>query len=154
MIKNATATVLLQSSVIFGPPNAGHAHMEHRSSFSAGELGDPNKPARIIKVAMQEEGRKMTFDPSSITVRKGEQIRFVLFNEGTESHEFVLATAAENSKHAELMKKFPHMAHNDPNAQRLDVFMKGSFCGNSRRLASSSTPASFPAITRLECMAR
>jgi uncharacterized cupredoxin-like copper-binding protein len=67
----------------------------------------------------------MTFDPAVITVRKGEQIRFVLFNEGSESHEFVLGTSAENSEHAELMKQFPHMTHDDPNAKRVDLFHEG-----------------------------
>ncbi len=103
------------------PPAVVRAH-EHHSSFSAGEPGDPKKPARVIKVAMQEEGKKMMYDPSVITVHKGEQIRFVLFNEGTESHEFMLATVAENRKHAELMKKYPEMEHDDPNAKRVAVF--------------------------------
>ena len=59
----------------------------------------------------------MKFEPAVITVRKGEQIRFVLENAGTESHEFMLATVAENRKHAELMKKFPDMEHDDPNGK-------------------------------------
>jgi uncharacterized cupredoxin-like copper-binding protein len=126
MIKNATAAAAsLQFAVIFGLANVGHAHMEHHSSFLAGEIGDPNKSARTVKVSMQEDGRKMTFDPAVITVRKGEQIRFVLFNEGSESHEFVLGTSAENSEHAELMKQFPHMTHDDPNAKRVDLFHEG-----------------------------
>jgi uncharacterized cupredoxin-like copper-binding protein len=100
------------------------AHETHEH-FSAGEPGDPKKPARTIKVSMQEEGKKMMFDPSKIEVRKGEQIRFALFNEGTESHEFVLATVAENRKHAEVMKKFPDMVHDDPNAKRVVVFNEG-----------------------------
>ena len=99
--------------------------MSKHLAFSAGEPGSPNKPARTIKVAMQEAGKKMMFDPAEITVHKGEQIRFVLYNEGTESHEFVLATDAENRKHAQLMKKFPHMVHDDPNAKRVDAFNEG-----------------------------
>ena len=70
------------------------------------------------------------FDPAVITVRKGEQIRFELYNEGTESHEFVLATAAENRKHAQLMKKFLQMVHDDPNAKRLDAFVEGQLLWN------------------------
>ncbi len=97
----------------------GHAH------FSAGEPGDPNKPARIIKVDMGEEGKKMFFDPARIEVRQGEQIRFVLFNDGTEDHEFMLATIAENRKHGELMKRFPNMEHDDPNGKRLTPFVGG-----------------------------
>jgi uncharacterized cupredoxin-like copper-binding protein len=34
----------------------------------------------------------------------------------------VLATVAENQKHAALMKKFPEMEHDDPNAKRVAVF--------------------------------
>jgi len=67
----------------------------------------------------------MLFDPPSIEVRLGEQIRFVLFNEGSEYHEFVLATHTENRKHAELMKKFPDMEHSDPNAKRLSALSSG-----------------------------
>ncbi len=120
--------MLLSSSALLaaiaGLFDAALAHESH-SQFSAGMPGDPKKPARIIKIDMKEEGKRMMFDPAQIAVRKGEQIRFVLFNEGTESHEFVLATTAENSKHAELMKKFPGMEHADPNAKRLAAFEQG-----------------------------
>jgi uncharacterized cupredoxin-like copper-binding protein len=93
--------------------------------FSAGAPGNPKQPARVIKVIMKEDGKKMLFEPAQITVRKGEQIRFVLENDGTESHEFMLATVADNRKHAELMKKFPKMEHDDPNAKRLTPFTNG-----------------------------
>src|SRR3979411_429242 len=87
------------------------------------QRGDPKKPARTIRVLMVDYGdeKEMKFEPASITVRKGEQIRFVLENSGTESHEFMLATIADNRKHGELMKKFPDMEHEDPNATRRAV---------------------------------
>jgi uncharacterized cupredoxin-like copper-binding protein len=101
-----------------------HAHEGHES-FAAGQPGDPKKPARTIRVLMLDDGRDMRFEPASIEIRKDEQIRFVLENEGTEHHEFMLATVAENRKHGELMKKFPEMAHDDPNAKRLEVGQRG-----------------------------
>ncbi len=109
-----------------GLPWSGRAH-EDRGHFSAGEPGDPKKPARDVRVVMFDDGSEkvMRFEPSSITVRKGEQVRFLLENGGTESHEFMLATVAENRKHAELMKKFPEMEHDDPNAKRLAVLQHG-----------------------------
>jgi uncharacterized cupredoxin-like copper-binding protein len=116
--------VLLTSTTAFlatdiGTPIPAVAHEDH-GHFSAGQPGDPKKPARTIKVVMREEDeKKMAFEPARITVRKGEQIRFVLENAGIEDHEFVLASAEENRKHAELMKKFPDMEHDDPNARRL-----------------------------------
>jgi len=110
-------TILAVTDTMSIPASAHEVH----ARFSAGEPGDPKKPARTIKVIMREDGKKMAFDPARITVRKGEQIRFVLENDGTDEHEFVLATALENRKHAELMKKFPDMEHDDPNAKRLAV---------------------------------
>ena len=99
----------------------GHTH----ETFAAGVPGDPKKPSRTIKVKMLEDGKKMLFQPSVIQVRKGEQIRFVLENDGTEDHEFMLATVADNRKHAEAMKKNPDMEHDDPNAKRLSPFGSG-----------------------------
>jgi uncharacterized cupredoxin-like copper-binding protein len=103
-----------------------HAHEDH-GTFSAGAPGDPKKPARSIRVRMLDDGNEkhMRFEPAVIRVRKGEQIRFVLENGGTESHEFMLATIAENRKHAELMKKFPDMEHDDPNGKRLAISERG-----------------------------
>jgi uncharacterized cupredoxin-like copper-binding protein len=99
-----------------------HSH-EH---FAAGEPGDPQKPFRVVKVTMLEDGKKMLFAPAVVEVRLGEQVRFEIFNEGSWNHEFVLATKAANQKHAELMKKFPAMEHADPNAVRLSPFASGA----------------------------
>ena len=93
-------------------PARSHEHHDH---FSAGEPGDPGKPSRTIEIALNE----MDFAPANIEVKRGEQIRFVLRNVGTEDHEFLLATTEENLKHAELMKKFPKMEHDDPNGVRV-----------------------------------
>jgi len=113
-------------SLILSPAiSAAVAH--EGQHFSAGEPGDPKHPSRTVDVTMREDGKKMLFEPNHIIIRRGEQIRFVLFNEGTESHEFVLATVAENRKHAELMKKYPHMTHDDPNAKRLTPFVEAEF---------------------------
>jgi uncharacterized cupredoxin-like copper-binding protein len=121
--------VLLTSTTAFlatdiGAPISAVAH-ENNGHFSAGEPGDPKKPARIINVVMREDGKKLAFEPTRITVRKGEQIRFVLENAGIDDHEFVLATVKENRKHAELMRKFPDMEHDDPNAKRLAPAARG-----------------------------
>ena len=100
------------------------AHESH-AHFSAGVPGNPKKPSRTVKVTMLEKGKQMLFEPTAIEVRVGEQIRFVISNDGTESHEFMLATVEENRKHAVLMKKFPEMEHADPNAIRLTPFVSG-----------------------------
>jgi len=118
------AVVFVGLAFLLGGYVQALAHENH-DHFSAGEPGNPQKPLRTVNVSMLEEGKRMLFDPPSIEVQLGEQIRFVLFNEGSEYHEFVLATHAENRKHAELMKKFPEMEHNDPNAKRLSALSSG-----------------------------
>jgi uncharacterized cupredoxin-like copper-binding protein len=61
----------------------------------------------------------MLFVPDRITVRKGEQIRFKLRNNGAVDHEFVVATLEANLRHMKEMEKNPDMEHDDPNARRL-----------------------------------
>ena len=108
----------LVGALIFGMPlpagaDAGHAH------FSAGVPGNSKKPARTIEVTMKEGDGTMEYVPSRIEVKRGEQIRFVIKNVGELAHEFILASTAENLKHAVLMQKFPDMEHDDPNGKTL-----------------------------------
>jgi uncharacterized cupredoxin-like copper-binding protein len=110
------ATVLLSAAAWAGAGPSGHSHDD---VFSAGEPGDPKKPARIVQVTMGEVDGKMLFAPARLEIKKGDQIKFMLRNNGELDHEFVLATTAENLKHAEAMKKNPDMEHDDPNAKKL-----------------------------------
>ena len=116
MKNKKTATITLALIALAAAAPLAHAHEGHaHTSFAAGEPGDAKKPSRTIEVEMSE----MVFSPSRIEVKRGEQIRFVIRNAGTEDHEFLLATTEENLKHAEVMKKHPHMEHDDPNGVRL-----------------------------------
>ena len=76
-----------------------------------GIAADPRKAKRTIRVGMDD---KMRFTPSTIEVRRGEAVRFVAANEGQVLHEMVLGTLADLKAHAELMKKFPGMEHDEP----------------------------------------
>jgi uncharacterized cupredoxin-like copper-binding protein len=76
---------------------------------------------------MGETDGKMVFTPEKIQVKKGEQVKFVLRNNGELEHEFILATTAENLKHGEAMKKNPDMEHDDPNGKRLAPKKAGEF---------------------------
>jgi uncharacterized cupredoxin-like copper-binding protein len=112
-MKNITIAVALAALAAAQSARA-HEHHAHES-YAAGQPGDPTKPSRTVEVEMSE----MAFQPSRIEVKQGEQIRFVIRNAGYEDHEFLLATTKENLKHAEIMKKHPHMEHDDPNGVRL-----------------------------------
>ena len=88
----------------------GHAH-EHESD-AIGVAGVSARAARTVTVDMSDQ---MRFNPSSLAVRQGETVRFVVKNSGAVKHEFVLGTEKELKEHYELMKKFPEMEHSDPN---------------------------------------
>lgn len=99
--------------------SSSESHHHEITGFSAGEPGDPTKPARIVEISMYERAGQMLFAPDRLDVKKGEQIRFVLHNDGELDHEFVLATAQENEAHAETMKQDPSMRHAEANARSL-----------------------------------
>lgn len=109
------AASLTGTAALAGAGPAGH----HHGTEAFGRPGDPKKPARTVEVVMQEGNGTMAFVPNRIAVKKGEQIRFKLKNDGALDHEMVLATLAMNLKHAEEMKKNPDMEHDDPNAKRI-----------------------------------
>lgn len=105
-------------AMIAGAGIAASAHEgEH---FSAGVPGDPKKPARTVEVKMSEGDGTMKFTPDHLDVKKDEQVRFVIENNGSLKHEFTLASVQDNDKHAEMMRKFPDMEHDDPNAKTVD----------------------------------
>ncbi|MFZ5548740.1 MAG: cupredoxin domain-containing protein [Pseudomonadota bacterium] len=76
-----------------------------------GQQGDPRKVTRVIKVEMADS---MRFTPAEITVARGETVRIVAANKGQVLHEMVLGTAQELAAHAEMMRKFPGMEHDEP----------------------------------------
>ncbi|MGB3274300.1 MAG: cupredoxin family protein [Xanthobacteraceae bacterium] len=119
-MRNLIAAVFVTVGIVAhatGPATAdpGHAH----ATFSAGEPGNPKQPGRIVQITMREGDGKMLFVPDRLEIRRGEQVRFVLSNNGELEHEFVLATTDENIKHALEMQKNPDMEHDDPNAKRV-----------------------------------
>jgi len=124
-----TVRAFLAAGTIAGVLIAGLAsvvsgHTGHEET-AYGKPGDPKKPARIVQVVMREQDGKMIFIPDRIRIRKGEQVRFQLRNNGELDHEFVVGTLEENLKHMKEMEKNPDMEHDDPNAKRLKPKSKG-----------------------------
>lgn len=105
---SATSLTLVSEATAHGDDN-----------YAAGEPGDPSQPSRTINIAMREDGAKLMFVPAQLEVHEGEQIKFVIHNDGVLDHEFILATKEENDEHAEMMRKYPDMVHSDPNQLRL-----------------------------------
>jgi uncharacterized cupredoxin-like copper-binding protein len=106
--------VCASSAVAHGGADANQGHRGPNLDFVAtsfGQTGDPKRVTRTIRVTGDDS---MRFSPSRITVRQGETIRLVFTNTGALKHESVLGTLADLKQHAELMKKFPQMEHDEP----------------------------------------
>jgi len=76
-----------------------------------GRPGDPKAVGRTITIRMSDA---MRFTPDSVTVKRGETIRFVVRNEGKILHEMVLGNDEGLKEHAALMRRFPEMEHDEP----------------------------------------
>jgi uncharacterized cupredoxin-like copper-binding protein len=98
---------------------------EQPADGHAAALGKPGDPGKVTRTIMVEMDDAMRFRPDRIRVKRGETIRFIVRNTGKVKHEMVLGTIKELKEHAELMRKFPEMEHDDPNQVSVDPGMTG-----------------------------
>ncbi len=106
----------------------GHEDHEggHHGEMMVGMAGEQSKVSRTIKVTMKETaGGDMLFLPKTVSVKKGQTIRFAVKNKGKLDHEFVLDEHHALMEHKKVMEKFPEMEHDDPNSVRLEPGEKG-----------------------------
>jgi len=110
-----------------GQEYKGHAYHHGQHSMAKeqkdwGIGGDAKDVTRTIEIHMTDN---MRFAPSQITVKRGETVRLVAVNKGQVLHEIVIGTPEELAHHAELMKKFPDMAHDEPYMAHVDPGQQG-----------------------------
>lgn len=105
----ATAPAVWAHSDSAHPAKAKKTFSTEEKAF--GREGDAKKAGRTIHIDMSD---RMRFTPDSLTVKKGETIKFVIRNSGKTLHEFVLGTMSELKEHSALMQKFPGMEHAEP----------------------------------------
>lgn len=109
-------TALLANAGAFAHGNEDHAAKPRKFDASKvedtafGREGDPAKAVRTIQVDMADT---MRFTPANLTIKRGETVKIVATNKGRVLHEMVIGTPEELKKHAEQMKKFPEMEHEE-----------------------------------------
>jgi len=75
-----------------------------------GRAADPRAAKRTVRVEMSDA---MRFQPAEIRIKRGEVVRFVPINRGQVMHEMVLGTLENLKQHADLMRRHPHMEHEE-----------------------------------------
>ncbi len=107
------------AAVLVAAPGAS-AHDAHET-FAAGAPGDPTKPAETVDLAIHERpDGTMSFGTTLVRAQLGEQIRFVVTNDGKALHEFRLDSITGGSAHKATMAEMPGMVHHDPNAVTIE----------------------------------
>jgi uncharacterized cupredoxin-like copper-binding protein len=101
LITVCVVVLMLDSAQVLGVGDDQH-HAGRAASF--GKPGDPAKVSHTIAVDMTDA---MRFIPASITVKKGETIRFVVKNSGRLKHEMVLGTAKAVARTRRAHEKVP-----------------------------------------------
>lgn len=123
-MNKALQAVLAAAAGAFLLPQDAVSHGELETDF--GTVGDPKKRAVVVRVTMEEAANgHMLFKPNDLTIRRGQQVRFVIENKGTLDHELIIGTLRGNLEHAEEMKKNPDMEHDDPYGIRLSPNKRG-----------------------------
>lgn len=98
-----------------------------------GIAGDAATARRTITVRMDD---RMRFTPSHIEVREGETVRIRAENKGQVLHELVIGTPQELAQHAEMMKKYPGMEHDEPYMSHVPAGRRGEIVWTFNRAGS------------------
>ena len=99
---------------LFSEAQAKQTAQGHVAGNHAGGHGH-NMAAKVSRTVHIDMSDAMRFTPNTLSVRKGETVRFVVKNSGQLKHEFNLGTEKDLKAHYEMMKKFPEMEHDEPN---------------------------------------
>jgi uncharacterized cupredoxin-like copper-binding protein len=142
-LKPVLAAVAAASMMWLAPAALGHGESGHGKPKAVdyskaeetpfGRAGNPKKADRTIRIGMNDtmhftagasarperttdvrmgDGRHAM--AGDIVIKRGETVRFVVRNDGKLMHEMVIGTMKELRDHAELMKRFPGMEHDEP----------------------------------------
>ena len=114
-IQLAFVLIALSTGSAFAHGDKDHHDKAGKSGDHAGSFGMPGDAAKVTRTVNVGMDDGMRFTPSSIAVKRGETIRFVVKNNGKLKHEMVLGSIKELKEHATLMLKFPEMEHAEPN---------------------------------------
>jgi uncharacterized cupredoxin-like copper-binding protein len=141
-LKPVVAAVMAAFLVSFAPGALAHGESGHGKPKAVdyskaeetpfGRAGDPGKVNRTIRVGMADTMHFAVASPPAqratdvraghaphamsggIVVKRGETVRFIIRNDGKLMHEMVIGTMKDLKDHAELMRKFPGMEHDEP----------------------------------------
>nr|WP_315495881.1 cupredoxin family protein [uncultured Rhodoferax sp.] len=106
---------LIAACAVLAGASGTFAAGSHAGGHGTQAIGKPGVAAKVTRTITIDMTDAMRFTPSTVKVRRGETIRFVVTNSGKLKHEFNLGTEADLKAHYAQMLKFPEMEHDEPN---------------------------------------
>ncbi|WP_434032994.1 cupredoxin domain-containing protein [Cupriavidus sp. a3] len=117
-------------------PEWRHRHGHGGGGVTAvGKLGDPRRVGRTITLEVGDSAR---FTPSTITVKRGETIRFVVKNSGNTKHEMVLGTEGQLLEFYHTRMQAPETKLPTPNAITVEAGKAGEIIWEFTRFGTMS----------------
>jgi|TARA_R100000654_G_C2669559_1_gene125863 uncharacterized cupredoxin-like copper-binding protein len=90
------------------------------SSAGVGKIGDAKDVRKVVRVSMYDN----YFKPSSIKVKKGQTVKFIIENKGEFVHEFNIGTKEQHIKHQPEMAMMTEMGVLFPDYIDMEKMMK------------------------------
>lgn len=115
-------TLSLVSLTTFARDDDNHGHgagVKQHTGQAAG-LGKPGVAGKASQTITVDMNDTMRFTPATISIKRGQTVKFIVTNSGKIKHEIVLGSITELRAHAAMMAKFPKMEHADSNQVSLD----------------------------------
>ncbi len=106
------SSALAQGTPAMSAVERGAQPSRHRVRFSFGQPGSAGQVQKTIHIAALDS---MRFNPSTVHVRPGETVRFIVTDVGRIRHEFVIGDKQEQLEHEQEMHAMPGMPMHDPN---------------------------------------
>lgn len=104
----------------------GAAHGAHGHDDATAAIGEPGNAKRATRTVNIDMADNMRFTPATVSVKRGETVRFVVNNRGRLRHEMTLGTAASLAEHAKMMQSMPTMKHEEANAVTVEPGASGT----------------------------
>ena len=113
---------LFATFALFSVTTFAETNQPNNEEALIGKPGDPSKVSRTIKLTLLDN----MFLPPELIVSKGETIKFVLNNLGSNTHRFLIGSADDLKKAAKMKQKNKNLIRVNPGEQEELIWQFGN----------------------------
>lgn len=95
-----------------------------------GIAGQSSAVGRRVSIRMLD---RLRFEPSHLSIRLGETLKIAIVNTGVVMHELAIGTPEALAEHADLMRRYPDMAHEEAHVIHIPPGRRGTLVWHFNR---------------------